>query len=142
MKEIILGLLTLCCATAACEAAPLTLACNGTATTIYLSKGGAGSEPEKETINDFSVVVDLDKKFVTGFRKRKDGSALPSPIVAASPNDVTFKYSEEGLNDTTLEGTVDRITGKIDVVENHLYKNGTMMMITWDFRCKPAKPLF
>jgi hypothetical protein len=61
-----------------------------------------------------------------------------------SPNGVSFRGSssnKKGLQ-SSAEGTVDRITGKVDATEDLLYSNGSMDTLTWDLRCKPTKPLF
>jgi len=44
--------------------------------------------------------------------------------------------------DASIEGTVDRITAKVDANETWLRQTGSLTMLVWDLRCKPTKPLF
>jgi hypothetical protein len=57
---------------------------------------------------------------------------------------VTFKGTKKfaGMDDS-IEGSVDRITAKIDATET-LYspRSGSLRTEIWDLRCKPTKPLF
>ena len=142
MNKIAISTLGLLLAASPCSAASLTLGCSGMFTTSHLPKNGMQSEPVKENIVDFSVVVDLDKMVVTGFWSFDDGTANGLPIVAVSPNNVTFKSRVKRVSEKSIEGTVDRITGKVDVEETQLYSTGNLTMLSWDLRCRPTKPLF
>src|SRR5262245_56446930 len=64
------------------EAAPLTLGCSGTLTTTDTSPANVVSDPKKESIVDFSVVVDFDQRSVSGFLRQTNGVHEPIPIVA------------------------------------------------------------
>jgi len=49
------------------QAASLTLGCSGTVSTTAVPKVGVAGDPQKENIVDMSVVVDFDKRSVSGF---------------------------------------------------------------------------
>jgi len=56
---------------------------------------------------------------------------------------VTFRANKkEGASQYYIQGTVDRITAKVDVMETIQWSNGGMTTKNWDLRCKPTKPLF
>jgi hypothetical protein len=42
----------------------------------------------------------------------------------------------------SIEGTVDRITGKTDATVTWLSPSGSLTLTEYDLRCKPTKPLF
>jgi hypothetical protein len=108
------------------HAASLTLGCLGTLTTTQVPKGRVASDPEKENVADFSVVVDFDKRAVSGFWSDLNGFREPIPITAADANGVTFKGSKEGPIQKSIWGTVDRITGKVDAAETWLWQTGAL----------------
>jgi hypothetical protein len=66
----------------------------------------------------------------------------PLPIVAADANSVSFQGRSNSGFQRSIEGIVDRITGKIDATEIWLYKSGSMTKVDYDLRCKPTRPLF
>jgi hypothetical protein len=129
-------------------AASLTLGCSGTLTTVHLPKNGMASEPEKENIVDKSLVINLDQRTVSGFWWDRDPSGNyihnPIPIISIDPNGVDFRARKgDKIQDSTIEGTVDRITGKVDATEERFWKvGGSIDKFDWDLRCKPSKPLF
>ena len=102
------------------------------------------SDPKAEKIVDFSLVVDFDRHGVSGFWTQMNGVHDMIPITAIDANSVSFKGSKKlaGSMDDSIEGSVDRITGKIDANETWLSRTGSLSMLTWDLRCKPTKPLF
>ena len=127
---------------ASAQAASLTLGCSGTLTTTQVPKSGVAGDPEKEDIVDFSVVVDFDKRAVSGFWSDLNGVRELIPITAADANGVTFKGNKAGSIQKSIWGTVDRITGKVDADETWLWQTGTLTQMAWYLRCKPTKPLF
>jgi hypothetical protein len=90
-----------------------------------------------------SVVVDFDHRTVSGFWSELNGFHIPLPIKIVDANSVTFSGQKE-LAGTRMyiQGSVDRITAKIDAMETTLWLNGGSTRIVWDLRCKPTKPLF
>ncbi|MFZ2136186.1 MAG: hypothetical protein WAV78_04485 [Xanthobacteraceae bacterium] len=124
-------------------AASLTLGCSGTVTTTSFPKGGVAGDAEKESIVDWSVAVDPDERTVSGFWAELNGVHSPLPIITVDANGVTFRANKkEGASQYYIQGTVDRITAKVDVVETIQWSNGGMTTKNWDLRCKPTKPLF
>jgi hypothetical protein len=127
------------------QAASLILGCSGT-TTTQIPKDGVASDPERENIFDLSVVVNLDQRTVSGLwvnGQRGAPAHTPLPIVGADANSVSFQFrNDSGFQQRSIEGIVDRITGKIDATEIWLYKSGSMTKLNYDLRCKPTRPLF
>src|ERR1700730_17148933 len=95
-------------------AATLTVGCSGTLTTSNVPKDGVQSDPEKDSIADFSVVVDTTRRTVSGFWSFENGLGNDLPIVAETSNSITFKGRDKRIIEKSIEGTVDRITGKVD----------------------------
>jgi hypothetical protein len=126
------------------QAASLTLGCSGTLSTVDMPKGKMASDPNVENIVDFSLVIDLDRQSVSGFWWQLNGTHDLIPIISADANSVSFKGKKKSTQmDDSIEGSVDRITGKVDASETHYYpRSENLTTLTWDFRCKPAKPLF
>jgi hypothetical protein len=105
------------------------------------------SDPEKESVVDMSVVVNLDERTVSGLWSDRDvsGNYLHNalPIRAFDANSVCFSGRKgKKTHQSSIEGTVDRITGKIDATESWLWSNGSLDTLDWDLRCKPTRPLF
>jgi hypothetical protein len=111
-------------------------------TTTNASNTGPANDPEKDNIADFSVIVDFDKRAVSGFWSELNGIHDDLPITAFDANSITFKAEKKGGFDKSIWGTVDRITGKIDATETWLWRSGSLTLMTWDLRCRPSKPLF
>lgn len=121
------------------QAAPLTLACSGVSTTSDTDQPGSATAPQKETIADLSVVVDPDRRLIFGFLI--DQTAIP--ITGMHPSSITFKGDRKSrVNESTIEGTVGRITGKIDATTISIWGTGRVLMTVLDLRCKPTRPLF
>lgn len=144
MCRVLTGLLlSLLFVATSAGAASLTLGCSGTLTTTDVPKDKVANDPKEEKIFDFSVVVDFDRRSVSGFWVQMNGVHDLIPITAVDANSVTFKDSKnESMLDKSIFGTIDRITGKIDAFETSLWPAGSLRNMTWDLRCKPTKPLF
>jgi hypothetical protein len=118
------------------QAASLTLGCSGTATTTHLPKNGMASDPEKDSVVDMSVVVNFDERTVSGFLLDEDASGRyfqkPLPIETVDANGVSFRGNSSNKNSprSSVFGTVDRITGKIDATGDLLWSNGTLRLGT------------
>jgi hypothetical protein len=117
---------------AAClaEAAPLTLGCSGTITTTQVPKEGVAHDPEKEHAADISVVVNFERRTVSGLFLDRDTSGRyyqrPLPIDAVDENSVSFQgRMRDNAGTHSIEGTVDRITGKIDATVTRLSPSGS-----------------
>jgi hypothetical protein len=140
MREFLAGLLLTLASPA--QAASLTLGCSGAVTTREIPKDSVAADPQKESVVDMSVVVDLDQRIVSGFWAELSGLHNPLPITVIDANSVTFKGQQKvGQTDAYIEGTVDRITGKVDAKETWIWRSGSTWII-WDLRCRPTKPLF
>ncbi len=125
------------------QAASLTLGCSGTVTGTEVPKAGVAGDPAKDNVVDMSVIVDFDQRAVSGFWAEMNGVHNLIPITAVDANAVTFKGVKKFLgSDASIDGTVDRITGKVDANETWLWSNGGMRLVVWDLRCRPTKPLF
>jgi hypothetical protein len=126
--------------------APITLGCSGTATAkSYWEDGDRNWE---WPLSDLSIVVDLDKKVVSGLWEHWDNGTpvyTALPIVAADANSVRFEASKEDFERKRISimGTVDRITGVIGASEQELslvYKEATYT--DYHLQCTAMKPLF
>lgn len=125
------------------HAASLTLGCSGTVATTAVPKNGVAGDPQKENLTEMSVVIDFDKRTVAGLWAEMNGFHTQLPITAVDANSVTFKGRRKySVSDSSIEGTVDRITGHVDATETVLWSNGGLSMMTYDLSCKPTKPLF
>src|SRR5438874_931402 len=80
------------------HAASLALGCSGTLTTTELPKAGLASDPQKETIVDLSVVIDLDRRAVSGFWTEMNGVHNVIPITAVDANSITFKGTRKFIS--------------------------------------------
>jgi hypothetical protein len=134
--------LTAAALAASAQAASLTLGCSGTVTTTQVPKNGVANDPEKESIADFSVIVDFEKRAVSGFWSDMNGLHDQIPITAADANSVTFQGRTKEVIEKSISGSVDRITGKIDADETWLWRNGDLTRMNWDLHCKPTERLF
>jgi hypothetical protein len=88
----------------------------------------APGEPEKTTVDDLSIIVDLDKSTVVS-EKIWD---RPIPFIAIDANEVKFGADiNYGSSSVSLYGTIDRITGKTDIGTDRTFrlKNGNAVMI-------------
>jgi hypothetical protein len=130
-------LLTFLLVASPAQAASLTLGCSGTETITQIRGYEVASDPEKETILDQSVVVDVDQRTISGLWQDLDRVHIALPITAVDDNGVIFRDSPtlNGVS-TYIAGTLDRITGKLDATEAW-YKDGVTHLLKWDMRCKP-----
>jgi hypothetical protein len=125
------------------QARSLTLGCSGTLTTTHVSKSGTESDPEKESIKDFSVVIDFDQRTVSVSAPWMHG---PFSITGSDANSVTFSGSTDlgpGFIGH-IGGTIDRITGKFDATERWPSPGDVDItsITSWDLRCQPTRRLF
>lgn len=141
------SLMMLLVAASPVQAAPLTLGCSGFVTTTHVPKNGTATEPEREGVVDWSIVVSLDERSVFGFWWDRDAPgrnrSAPLPIRSIDANAVNFfAQRKDGMLTKSIEGSVDRITGRVAATENVLWPNGSVDTSLWDLRCKPTRPLF
>ena len=144
MQTLLLGLvITMAFATDA-SAASLTLGCSGTLTTSNIPKDPAVPTPdaEKDSVSDFSVVVDFDKRAVTGFWADLNGIHPPALITAVDANSITFSAERTIFTSKSIQGSVDRITGYVTAMDTTLWPNGGVQIQNWDLHCRPTRPLF
>lgn len=143
MRSFAAGLLLALLFVHQAQAVSLTLGCSGVYTATEVPKAGVAGDPEKDDVVDMSVVVDFDQRAVSGFWAEMNGVHNLIPITAVDANSVTFKGTKKFVgSDASIDGTVDRITGKVDANETWLWSNGGMRLAVWDLRCRPTKPLF
>ena len=136
---------TLLLACVSAVAASLTLGCSGKLATTHIPKIGVAEDPQEDTVKAFSVVVDFDRKAVSGFWADENANLtnLWLPITSVDANGVTFGGTRKYFGgDNTINGTVDRITGAVEAIDTVLQKDGGMTMRSWELYCKPTKPLF
>jgi hypothetical protein len=89
---------------------------------------------------DLSVIVDFDRRGVSGFWIDVNGLPELIPITATDANSVTFKGGSKGSIQLSISGTIDRVTGKVDAQETVLWRTGSLSQMAWDLRCTPARP--
>ena len=126
-------------------ATAFTLGCSGLIKRTEDPKGSVAGDEKKENVEDMSLIIDLDRRTVSGFWSQGNigGPQTLVPIISTDSNGVTFeaRRGEEGAVLQTIRGTVDRITGKVDALETSISKNNTLYK-SYDLRCKRTKPLF
>lgn len=147
MSKTFLSCLTLMllAAPAPTYAAAFTLGCSGLVKRTEVPKGSAAGDEQKVNVEDMSLIVDLDRRTVSGFWSQGNigGHQTLLSIISVDSNGVTFEASrgEESTVLQTIRGTVDRITGKVDALETSISKNNTLY-VNYDLRCKRTRPLF
>src|ERR1700738_5011506 len=124
-------------------AASLTLGCSGTVTTTSFPKGGVAGDAEKESIVDWSVAVGPDERTVSGCWAELNGVHSPLPIITDDANGVTFRANKkEGASQYYIQGTVDRITAKVDAMETIKGRNGGRTQRTGTCAVSPQNRYF
>jgi hypothetical protein len=123
------------------QAASLTLGCFGHRE-VQGNSDGSPLKEMKEDVFDMSIVVDFDQRVVSGFWVELNGRHNPIPLTGFDANSVQFEGTKEDFGaKSSIQGTVDRITGKVDALEFYDRKRDYMRII-WDLRCKPMRRLF
>jgi hypothetical protein len=86
------------------------------------------------------LIVNLTARTITGFRYPEYLADLPVAITAVNTMALTFAGSkkEDGNKDTSLTGTVDRITGDLQA-DYYLHASLTR---TYSLKCKPTQQMF
>jgi hypothetical protein len=126
---------------ASAQAAPLTLRCSGISSMPQNPKLAMGTAPKR--ITDFSVVVDFEHRTVSGFWTDLNGVHIPLPITSEDANSIRFSASNKsGVAHTSIDGSVDRITGAVEAIDNTMLPSGELKTTTFDLHCTPTKPLF
>lgn len=120
------------------RAATLVVACSGEVTTRF-SPSFADTE-SKKNISDLYIVIDFDRKAVSGFWANGNGYVW-LPITAADANSVSFEATRKYLgNNNRISGNIDRITGVASVSDITNYKTGAPLprssYETWLLHCK------
>ena len=108
-------------------------------TATIVPKDGVAADPIKDIV-DISVIVDFDKRAVSGFWIDANGLPELIPITATNANSVTFEGGRKGSIQRSISGTIDRVTGKVDAEETVLWRTGSLSQMAWDLRCTPARP--
>lgn len=111
------------------DAQSLTLACVGTVTSAGVS------DPFEA-----SIIVDFERRTLTGLWAQLNGAHDLIPITMIDAHSVTFHGNRNlaGMAEESIEGSVDRITGKLDAFEITPRQEPR----AYDLRCKPTKSLF
>jgi hypothetical protein len=109
----------------------LTLACQGTETSQW---GSGPKSSEKVTIG---IIVDLQKKTVTGLEP-----TTPVTIVTVTDTMISFYGQDSGLKGLawSMYGTLDRITGSL--VANSSRHEAPKNELSLDLKCRPAQRMF
>jgi hypothetical protein len=130
------------------QAASLTLWCTGTLTTSNVPKEGVVPDRDKDSVSDYSVVVDLDRLAVFGFWFETPTTGMTAaqtalPITQANATGIYFvaRRKQSAISES-IYGSVDPITGAVSAMENKLYPSGNLQTTEWDLHCKPTRPLF
>ena len=124
------------------RAASLTFGCAGTVTRTYILKNGVATEPRKEPVSDYSVVLDLDKRVVFAFWYQSTGHLIPSvpaalPIKEANASDVSFEAERKvGRTEGHITGGVDRVTGAVKADDFTTFSGGASQHQNWDLHCR------
>jgi hypothetical protein len=111
----------------------LTLACKGTETSEL------GSARKSSEVINIGIVVDLQKKTVTGL------SDFP-PLTIDSLTETMISFSGiQGSWDNksivwNMSGTLDRITGSLVAGSNRW--EDPKVMLSYDLKCRPAQRMF
>jgi hypothetical protein len=126
------------------QTASLTLGCVGNVTTSIMPNDGVTPVPKKESVSEYSVVVDLDRRVVFGFWFDNSGLSLsPLPIIKADANDVYFEASKDDrVVEKHITGQVDGATGAAYADDFIIFLNGDMQHRYWNLDCKPTHSLF
>ena len=99
--------------------------------------GSPGKMYPAEPIS-WGLIVNFTARTVTGFRYPTYLADFPVAITAVNEVTVTFAGSrKDGNTDTSLTGTVDRITG--DLQATYEYARVTR---TYSLKCKPTQRMF
>lgn len=134
-------ILALCTAGTSAWAEILTLECAGTTKIMAVPETGT---PYLGDVPYLKVVVDLDAKTVSGFWGGANGP-VAMPITAIQDQVLTFNHHMSvGISEeNSIEGTVDRATGKTVATYTHRTGVGTIMpftaTISWSLECKPSE---
>jgi hypothetical protein len=112
----------------------LTLACQGTETSQW------GSRPKSSEKVNIGIIVDLQKKTVTGL-----SDSYPLTIESITDTMITFSGQEGGWDKKSslawsMYGTLDRITGSL-VASSSRYE-APKNELSYDLKCKPAQRMF
>jgi hypothetical protein len=104
----------------AAQATSLTLGCTGTLTRTYVPKNGVATEPRKEPVSDYSIVVDLD-------RRAKEANA----------NGISFEADRRvGRTEGHITGGLDRNTGAVNADDFTTFSGGASQHQNWDLHCR------
>lgn len=110
----------------------LTLACQGTETSQW------GSGPKSSEKVNIGIIVDLQKKTVTGLSD--------NPLTIETVTDTMISFSgQEGSWDKkglawNMYGTLDRITGSLGASSSRY--EAPKNELSYDLKCKPAQRMF
>ena len=120
------------------RAATLVVACSGKVTTRF-SPSFADTEM-KRNVGDLSIVINFDRKAVSGFWVNDNGYVW-LPITTADAYSVSFEATRKYLgNDNHISGIIDRVTGVASVDDITNYKEGGPLprssYETWHLHCK------
>jgi hypothetical protein len=138
----VIGLIAATIASPPVRASTLTFGCAGTVTRTYVLKNGVTTEPRKEPVSDYSVVLDLDKRVVHAFWYESTGHLIPSvpaalPIKEANAGAVSFAADRKiGRTEGHITGGVDRLTGAVKADDFTTFSGGASQHQNWDLHCR------
>jgi hypothetical protein len=125
----IIALIGMVAASAQAADETLTLACKGRETS-------SGKGPKTSEVIDIGIIVDFQKKIVTGFF---DSPSPPLKIDSLTETAISFSGKEvdnKGLI-WSMNGTLDRITGSLIAAWE-----GFNLTISYDLKCRPTQRMF
>ena len=129
---------------AAAQAAPATFVCAATVTRTFSLRDGVAREPRKEPVNDYSVVVDLEKHAVFAFWYESTGHLIATkptalPIKETDASGISFAAERKlGRTEGHISGGVERATGVVYTDGFTTYSGGAPQHESWDLQCKPT----
>ena len=94
----------------------------------------------KKNVVDLSVIVDFEGQAVSGFWIDVNGRPELIPITVTEASSVTFEGGSDELIQLSINGIIDRVTGKVDANQTVLWRTGSLSQMVWDLRCTPASP--
>jgi hypothetical protein len=124
------------------RAATVALGCAGTVTRTYVLKNGVATEPRKEPVSDYSVVIDLDKRVIFAFWYESTGHLIASvpaalTIKEANASGISFEADRRvGRTEGHITGGIDSTTGAVKADDFTTFSGGASQHQNWDLHCR------
>src|SRR5262249_20702871 len=118
------------------------LACEGT----VIAEGDEAKENAKPEPVSKGIIVDFKNRIVRGFGSNAYDPSGDYPVRIIGMNETTVTFSgfrAKGSVEHRTDGTMDRVTGAVDVSESSTTESGKVI---WSFayllKCRPAQRMF